>query len=141
VFPAIKRVVGAAALLAAVWLASVRPAESAIAWQPFSPAALASARSAGKPAVVDYTATWCLPCRENDAVTFTDPEVGSEASRFSMLRADVTEATQEAEDWMARYAVLGVPTIVVYDSSGAERARVVGFVEPARLLALMREVA
>ena len=64
-----------------------RHAESAVSWQPFSPAALTAATQAGKPAVVDFTAAWCLPCRENDKVTFTDPDVGAAADRFVMLRA------------------------------------------------------
>jgi thiol:disulfide interchange protein DsbD len=140
-FTLLKRGVGAAALAGAVWLASAGPAESAIAWQPFSEQALAAAREAGRPTVVDFTASWCLPCRENDRVTFADPAVGAAAERFVMLRADVTEMTDDAEDWMARYEILGVPTIVFFGPDGAERARVVGFVEPARFLELMRESA
>mgnify|MGYP001381289681 CR=1 FL=1 len=106
---------------------------------PFSSVALAAAREAGRPAIVDFTARWCLPCRENDTITFSDPAVGAEASRFVMLRADLTEMTDEMESRMAQYNVLGVPTIVFYGSSGAEEARTIGFVEPERLLALMQE--
>jgi len=138
-FAVIRSAVGAAAIGAAVWLALPHRAESAITWGPFSPAALVAAKEAGRPAVVDFTAGWCLPCRENDTITFTDPAVGTEASRFVMLRADVTETTDEVERWMAEYAILGVPTIVFYGSSGAEEARTVGFVEAERLLALMQQ--
>ena len=138
-FAVIRSAVGAAAIGAAVWLALPHRAESAITWGPFSPAALVAAKAAGRPAVVDFTAGWCLPCRENDTITFTDPAVGTEASRFVMLRADVTETTDEVERWMAEYAILGVPTIVFYGSSGAEEARTVGFVEAERLLALMQQ--
>jgi thiol:disulfide interchange protein DsbD len=88
---------------------------------------------------VDFTATWCLPCRENDRYTFADAAVGAEADRFVMLRADVTEMTGEVEKWMQAYEVLGVPTIVFFGADGKEATRVVGFVEPERFLALMRE--
>lgn len=138
-FATARRALGVLTLAAAVWLAVPRHAESAIPWQPFSPAALAAARQSGKPAIVDFTASWCVPCRENDTVTFTDAAVGAEASRFVMLRADVTEMTAEAEDWIARYEVLGVPTIIFFGSDGAEEARTEGFVEPQRFLTLMRE--
>jgi thiol:disulfide interchange protein len=54
-----------------------------------------------------------------------------------MLRADVTEANDEVDAWMQRYAVRGVPTIIFYAPTGGEAARVVGFVEPSRFLELM----
>ncbi len=36
-----------------------------IAWQPFSPQALAQARSDGKTVMVDFSADWCLTCKTN----------------------------------------------------------------------------
>ncbi len=137
-FAVVKRGVGVTAMVAAAWIAVPHDVESAIVWQPFEPGALADAREAGRPAIVDFTASWCLPCRENDRYTFTDPTVGAEADRFVMLRADVTEMTDQIEHWMERYEVLGVPTIVFYDGNGDEASRVVGFVEPTRFLELMR---
>jgi thiol:disulfide interchange protein DsbD len=136
-FVPVRRVVGIAALIGAVWVAIPR-AESAIEWQPFSPQALAAAAAAGRPAAVDFTAGWCLPCRENDRITFRDPRVAAEAERFAMLRADVTETSDETERWMASLEIVGVPTIVLFDPHGVEAGRSVGFVEPAKLLALMR---
>jgi thiol:disulfide interchange protein DsbD len=136
-FVALQRALGAGALLFAAALALPGPGESTVTWQPFTPDALAAAHAAGKPAIVDFTASWCLPCRENDAVTFTDEAVGAAARRFVMLRADVTEANDRVDDWMQRYAIRGVPTIIFYSPAGAEAARVVGFVEPSRFLSLM----
>ncbi|MGA2795956.1 MAG: cytochrome c biogenesis protein CcdA [Thermoguttaceae bacterium] len=36
-----------------------------IAWQPFSPQALAQARADGKTVMVDFSADWCLTCKTN----------------------------------------------------------------------------
>jgi len=138
-FTIVRRTVGVLAVGAAVWVAVPHRAESAIAWEAFSPDGLAQAARAGRPALVDFTARWCLPCRENDTMTFVDPMVTKEAERFAMLRADVTEMTPDREEWMQRFHVLGVPTIVFFGSSGAEESRTVGFVDAQRLAALMRE--
>lgn len=138
-FTIVRRTVGVLAVGAAVWVAVPHRAESAIAWEAFSPDGLAQAARAGRPALVDFTARWCLPCRENDTMTFVDPMVTKEAERFAMLRADVTEMTPDREEWMQRFHVLGVPTIVLFGSSGAEESRTVGFVDAQRLAALMHE--
>ncbi len=138
-FATLRRAGGVLAVAAAIWVAVPYRAQHAIAWEPFSPAALAHAASIGRPTLVDFTARWCLPCRENDTITFVDAAVAAEAERFTMLRADVTEMTPDGEEWMQRFQVLGVPTIVLVGSSGREEARAVGFVEAERLLALMRE--
>ncbi len=137
-FRVFRRAAGVVAIAAAVWVAVPRASRSTIAWQPFTPDALAAAGSAGKPAIVDFTASWCLPCRENDTHTFTDDQVGAEAGHFVMLRADVSQMNPETEEWMSRYSIVGVPTILFYGSEGREKTRVVGFVEPERFLALMR---
>jgi thiol:disulfide interchange protein DsbD len=138
-FRILRRTVGVAAVAAAVWVAVPHRAESAIAWEAFSPDGLAAATRGGRPVLVDFTARWCLPCRENDTMTFVDPAVTKEAERFAMLRADVTEMTPDREEWMSGFKVLGVPTIVLFGSNGVEEARTVGFVEARRLAALMRE--
>jgi thiol:disulfide interchange protein len=39
--------------------------QSKIAWQPFSPEALAQARAEGKTVMVDFSADWCLTCKTN----------------------------------------------------------------------------
>jgi thiol:disulfide interchange protein DsbD len=138
-FAVARRVLGVLAVVAAIWSATSPHAESTLPWEPFSPETLARAAQSGKPALVDFTAKWCLPCGENDRVTFADRSIAAEAERFVMLRADVTEMTPDREEWMQRFKVLGVPTIVLFGRGGAEEAREVGFVEPERLLGLMRE--
>jgi len=138
-FGVARRALGAVAVAVAVWSAAPRSAASTLPWEPFTPEALARAAAAGRPALVDFTARWCLPCGENDRITFTNRDVAAEARRFAMLRADVTEMSPEREEWMQRFRILGVPTIVLFGGSGAEEAREVGFVEPERLVGLMRE--
>jgi len=101
---------------------------SPIAWTPFSDDALARALAEGRPVLIDFGAEWCLPCREMDRTTFRDPAVVRAASSLAMLKVDVTEADQRANDLMTRYAVPGVPTYVLLGPDGHERHRFVGLV-------------
>lgn len=138
-FTLLKRVTGSLALVAAVWIAlrPTAPATSGIRWRDFSPQALAQARSEGRPAVVDFRADWCLPCLEMEKTTFVSPAVAAKAGAFTMLRADVTDASKETEALLSSYGVLGVPTTLFFSTDGTEQHRMVGYVsaeEFARML-------
>jgi len=133
-----KRSVAVAAVVAALWNVGAARHTSPIAWRPLTPTALAAARSSGHPTVVDFTAEWCIPCREMDATTFHDPGVVNEAQRFAMLRADVTVTNGEAEALMREHGVLGVPTYLFFTRDGVEAARLVGFSAAEEFLRAMR---
>jgi len=101
-----------------------------IEWKHYSPSAIEEAKLAARPVVIDFYADWCLPCKELDNLTFTDPAVASEAERFVRLKADLTHPEDpETAELTKRYDILGVPTIVFIDSEGNEvpDARLVGF--------------
>jgi len=119
----------------------VAEAESPIAWTPFSDDVLAQALASGRPVLIDFEASWCLPCREMDRTTFRDPAVVRTAREFTMVRADVTEEVGASAVLMDRYHVAGVPTYVLLDRGGRERRRMVGFVPAPDLVAAMEEAA
>ncbi len=140
VFRSLKRGAGVAAVALALWSAVPRPAESAIPWLPFHSGSLDEARTSGRPALVDFVAEWCIPCHEMESKTYADSRVRREAERFAMLRADITAESDEITTVTDAYAVRGVPTVILYDSSGAEAHRLVGYTGPEEMIAAMREV-
>jgi thiol:disulfide interchange protein DsbD len=125
---------GARAATAVVFLAAAVffvpravPASAAPAWQPYAEADVARA---GRPAVIDFSAAWCLPCRELDEKTFSDPRVREALERRALFKADMTRsASPEVVALSDKYAILGVPTLVFLDAAGRERqdVRLVGF--------------
>jgi thioredoxin:protein disulfide reductase len=146
-FTVARRIAGASALVFAAWLvvwsadAPAGEARGRIRWAPLSIAALDQAIESRRPAIVEFAADWCLPCAVMEQTTFSDPEVAREAARFSALQADVTESTPETDLLLARFQILGVPTIILYDTDGVEVDRVVGYVDASRFASMMRQIA
>jgi thiol:disulfide interchange protein DsbD len=132
---------GIAVALGGVGLLLASPAAPGIAWKEFSEQALAEARSAGRPVVIDFQALWCIPCREMEHTTFRDPTVVQAARSFATLKADVTEQDDRTTALMSRFNVPGVPTYVFLDARGEERRRFVGFVTASQFHEALREVA
>lgn len=97
-------------------------------------------REAGRRAMLDVTADWCVSCRKLEAVTFRDPRVLGAAEGVLLLRLDVTSNGEEERRLMKRFGVFGPPALIFFDEGGAERTelRAVGFVPPEELLERLR---
>jgi thioredoxin:protein disulfide reductase len=103
------------------------PAAATPDWHPYAEAAILSA---GRPAVIDFGAAWCAPCRELDEKTFSDPRVREALERRALFKADMTRsASPEVVALSDKYAILGVPTLIFLNAAGREQPdlRLVGF--------------
>ena len=125
--PAARAASAVVFLAASVFFVPREVPAAAPAWRPFSETAVAGA---GRPAIVDFSAAWCLPCRELDEKTFSDPRVRKALESRALFKADMTRsASREVVELSDKYAILGVPTIIFLDASGKERPnlRLIGF--------------
>ena len=149
-FRVFKRFVGIAAPLLGLYLilapghiiAKNAPA-GGIPWKAFDDALLAGAKEDGRLALIDFSAEWCLPCKELDHRTFSHQEAVDATADIVTLRADLTEtASPEVARIRRAYAIKGVPTIVFVDKNGAEREdlRVFGFVDKNEFLDRVRRL-
>ncbi|MFZ5891733.1 MAG: protein-disulfide reductase DsbD family protein [Myxococcota bacterium] len=118
-----------------------RPSES-FAWHAGSvDSAREEARRAGRPLLVDFTAAWCGACKQLDKVTFAAPEVKPEMARFVAVKVDATNDDDPAVGaTLERFKVVGLPTVLVFDSSGREALRYTDFVEPQVFLQAVQRV-
>jgi thioredoxin:protein disulfide reductase len=114
---------------------------SELTWQHYDQASMLGAPAA-QPAVIDFYADWCIPCKELDAKTFNDKGVAAELKRFRRVKADLTLPDDPKTKALTRqYSIVGVPTIVFLDSHGNELRdlRLTGFEEPEKFLARAKQ--
>lgn len=95
---------------------------------------LAAAR--GKPVLLDLYADWCVACKEFEHKTFSDPAVRARFNDMVLLQADVTANDDVDVELLNGLNVLGLPTLIFFDSAGNEVSgqRVTGFMGPAEFL-------
>ncbi|CAJ1839280.1 protein-disulfide reductase DsbD [Aeromonas salmonicida] len=95
---------------------------------------LAAAR--GKPVLLDLYADWCVACKEFEHKTFSDPAVRARFDDIALLQADVTANDDADVELLNGLNVLGLPTLIFFDSAGQELSdqRVTGFMGPTEFL-------
>ncbi|MGB6552337.1 MAG: cytochrome c biogenesis protein CcdA [Candidatus Binataceae bacterium] len=133
-FLIVRTAVGVVAVAAMIYLLIPRPALKEIAFAPFDATALQSAASARRPVLIDFSADWCIPCREMEHSTFVNPAVVKEAQRFVLMRADLTKSDHANDQLRGKFGVEGVPTTLIIDSSGEIKVRKSGYIGPDEML-------
>jgi thioredoxin:protein disulfide reductase len=111
------------------------------AWSHDEAAAIAAAKKAHQPVLVDFFAEWCLPCKELDVKVFADAEVAAEMQRFQLIKADCTaDDDPPVVERMKRYNVESLPTVLLIDSTGKIVERLVRVPEPKAMLEKLKRV-
>lgn len=121
---------------------SISPGNVAkLGWQSYSDEALAAAIEQKKPVLVDFWADWCGACHELEEKTFPDDRIQALSKNFVLFKIDATNDSPEIDKLKKTYSVMGLPTMVFYDTNGQIRTdlTVTGFMNADDFLDRMRK--
>jgi thiol:disulfide interchange protein DsbD len=108
-------------------------------WLSDEAAAVADARAASRPLLVDFRANWCLPCKEFEVKVFSRPEIAEAMGRYTLLRVDLTH--EDDEPALAavkkKYGADTLPAIRLVGPDGAVLAKTDEFMEADAFLRLL----
>ncbi|MEY2906651.1 MAG: Thiol:disulfide interchange protein DsbD precursor, partial [Verrucomicrobiota bacterium] len=87
-----------------------------IDWVPYSPEALESLRSQGKPVFLDFTASWCLTCQFNEKTAINLASVRSllREKGVTAMKGDWTNSDPAITAALKSFGRVGVPLAVFY---------------------------
>ncbi len=88
-----------------------------------------AANQQGKTVLLDLYADWCVACKEFEHKTFPAPEVQTALENTILMQVDLTENTPRTQAFWDNFNVLGLPTLLLFDTNGNEldKQRVTGF--------------
>ncbi|MGC3894306.1 protein-disulfide reductase DsbD [Pseudomonas urmiensis] len=91
-------------------------------------AALAQAKAAGQPVLLDWYADWCISCKVIEHEVLSAPQVQAQLGTFKLLRFDITESNAEQRSLLDRYQLFGPPALLFFAANGSEMTsdRVIG---------------
>jgi thiol:disulfide interchange protein len=87
-------------------------------WQPYSAARVAELNAAGRPLLVNFTASWCLTCLVNERNAFSDSAVQQifHDKKVVLMKGDWTNRDPSITHALSEFGRAGVPLYVVYNS-------------------------
>ncbi len=105
-----------------------------VVWQPWPTLAQGSAAAKGKPALYEFGAKYCIPCKEMKEVMAALKTSHGDQVEFRMVYAD------EEMPLFEKYKIVAIPTQVFFDASGKEVDRHIGALPKEEVLKKLKEL-
>lgn len=77
--------------------------------------------SLDRPALLYFSADWCVSCRIIENQVFTDPDITAAFPDFKLIKADVTDNTYDHSQLLEHFGLFGPPALLLFDRTGVEQ--------------------
>ncbi|HSG72818.1 MAG TPA: protein-disulfide reductase DsbD domain-containing protein, partial [Planctomycetaceae bacterium] len=93
--------------------------EHKLDWVQFSEQRLQESLAQNKTILIDFTADWCLVCKQNEALALNTEETKSLVEKHGIvtMMADYTDRSPEIKVWLEKFKTQGVPLTVLISAS------------------------
>jgi thiol:disulfide interchange protein DsbD len=97
-------------------------------WEPFSGARLQDLLREGKPVLIDFTADWCLVCKQNEEVALNTEATNAFVRKNGVvtLYADYTRMDAEIQQWLEKFGSISVPLTVIFPEGDPQHPHILG---------------
>ena len=100
-------------------ISQIPPSTSKVAddgiWESFTPQRLSELRQSGQPIFVNMTADWCITCKVNEKVVFTDETLQAMKDKgIALVQGDWTNYDAEITRLLEQYGRGGVPLYLLF---------------------------
>ncbi|MBU1100341.1 MAG: thioredoxin fold domain-containing protein [Bacteroidetes bacterium] len=110
-------------------------------WEYFTDAKYEQSINGNEKMIIDFYADWCIPCKELDALTFSDSRVINKLKEFGTYKVDMTQTmSDETETMRNKFNIIGMPTVIIINSNGKETERLTGYVTADEFLEMIEKV-
>ena len=113
-------------LFAAISLCWVSVRADELPWQDDYAKTLAEAAEKHQPVLLDFSASWCGPCRMMETTTFADAGVREAMKGYLLVKVNL----DQAHDLATRYRVEAIPTCILLNQFGETVAENTGYLNP-----------
>ena len=96
-------------------------------WEPFSEQRFTELRTKGNNVLIDFTADWCLICKQNESFALNTPATLKLIEEYDVvpLYADYTNDSPEIERWLEKFDSISVPLTVIVPGADPNKAYVI----------------
>ena len=90
--------------------------------------ALAQAKAASQPLLLDWYADWCISCKVIEHEVLNNPKVLEQLKGYQLVRFDMTASNAEQRALLDQYGLFGPPALMLFGKNGVEKSdqRVIG---------------
>ncbi|MCS6893152.1 MAG: thioredoxin family protein [Deltaproteobacteria bacterium] len=93
-----------------------------VMWEPFSETLIQKLQSEGSPYYLDFTAEWCVTCKVNKFLVFSDQDLVDQlvSKNFRFIKADWTNGDPKITEALRRRGANAVPLTIIFTAETGE---------------------